>query len=82
MAHNDETLVVEAGNRLARAAHEARVILFGSRARGDSRSDSNLDLIVIEPKSGSCGSEFVRLRSALGEACVPGRPACLWDQRG
>jgi predicted nucleotidyltransferase len=71
MVPADEILVAEAARRLAEAAPEARVILFGSRARGDARADSDLDLLVIEPKSASRSSEFVRLRNALGEVGVP-----------
>ncbi len=32
-----------------------QVILFGSRARGDARSDSDVDLIVVESESFSEG---------------------------
>ena len=67
----DEALIAEAGRRLAEAAPDARVILFGSRARGQSRSDSDLDLIVVEPAIESRKAEFVRLRNALGEVGVP-----------
>jgi uncharacterized protein len=67
----DETLIAEAGRRLAEAAPEARVILFGSHARGDARPDSDLDLLVIEPELGSRRAEFVRLREALGAIGVP-----------
>ena len=46
----DETLIAEAGRRLAAAAPDATVILFGSRARGEGRPDSDLDLLVaLEP---------------------------------
>jgi len=45
----DEALIAEAGRRLAAAAPGARVILFGSRARGEAGPDSDLDLLVIEP---------------------------------
>jgi predicted nucleotidyltransferase len=68
---NDEALIEEAGRRLADAAPGARVILFGSRARGEGRSDSDLDLLVIEPDLKSRRAEFVRLRQALGDLGVP-----------
>jgi predicted nucleotidyltransferase len=65
-----EDLIAEAGRRLAAAAPDARVILFGSRARGEGRSDSDLDLLVIEPELKSRRAEFVRLREALGNLGV------------
>lgn len=67
----DETLIAEAGRRLAAAAPDATVILFGSRARGEGRPDSDLDLLVIEPDLKSRRAEFVRLREALGDIGVP-----------
>lgn len=44
-AMTDEDLIAEAAGRLAAAAPDAKVILFGSRARGEGRSDSDLDLL-------------------------------------
>lgn len=67
----DEDLIAEAAHRLAGAAPEARVILFGSRARGEGRADSDLDLLVIERDLKSRRAEFVRLREALGDLGVP-----------
>lgn len=66
----DDALISEAGRRLAEAAPDARVILFGSRARDEARPDSDLDLLVIEPRFESRRAEFVRLRSALRDLDV------------
>jgi len=71
MIVTDETLITEAGRRLAEAAPDARVILFGSHARGEAGPGSDLDLLVIEPKVQSRREEFVRLREALGAIGVP-----------
>ncbi len=46
-------------------------MLFGSRARGDARDDSDLDFLVIEKHLDSKLSEMVRLRDALPPLAVP-----------
>jgi predicted nucleotidyltransferase len=67
-----DAMIVDAGRRLAAAARSpARVLLFGSRARGDAREDSDLDFLVIEEHLDSKLSEMVRLRDALPPLDVP-----------
>lgn len=65
MAMTEEALIEEAGRRLSAAAPDADVILFGSRARGESRPDSDLDLLVIEADFDRRGEEYGRLRKEL-----------------
>jgi predicted nucleotidyltransferase len=68
----DESVIQEAGRRLAEAAgSDARVVLFGSHARGDAGPSSDLDLLVIEPEVSSRSKEFVRLRKKLRGLGVP-----------
>lgn len=67
-----EEVIADAGRTLARAARSpARVILFGSWARGDAGPDSDLDFLVIERELGSKVDEMVRLRDALPPLGVP-----------
>lgn len=66
MAVTDEALIAEASRRLAAAAPDAKVILFGSRARGEAGPDSDLDLLVIEPDEVTKRrAETARLRREL-----------------
>jgi predicted nucleotidyltransferase len=66
MPMTNESLIDEAGRRLAAAAPGAKVILFGSRARGKARPDSDLDLLVIEPDEvAKRRAETARLRREL-----------------
>ena len=64
--------IKEAGRLLAEAAHPpARVLLFGSHARGSAGAESDLDLLVIEPVTASRHREMVRLRAVLDPLSVP-----------
>lgn len=66
------SVIERAGRVLAEAAQSpARVILFGSSARGDSDADSDLDFLVIERTVDDRIAEAVRLRRALGDIGVP-----------
>jgi predicted nucleotidyltransferase len=67
-----DAMIMDAGTRLAKAAASpARVLLFGSRARGDAREGSDLDFLVIEQHLESKLREMVLLRDALPPMGVP-----------
>ena len=48
-----------------------RVIVFGSRARGTARPDSDIDLLIIEPEVGDRYREMARLSTLLGRRLIP-----------
>lgn len=62
----DEAVIQEAARRLAKAAGQpARVVLFGSHARGDAGPRSDLDFLVVKPEVENEAEEAIRLRRAL-----------------
>jgi predicted nucleotidyltransferase len=64
--------IERAGRALIEAAPApARVILFGSRARGDADEGSDSDFLVIEREVDDRLAEAVRLRRALRGFGVP-----------
>jgi uncharacterized protein len=63
---------IEAAVRiLSEAARPARIVLFGSHARGDAREDSDVDLLVIESHVEDRAREMVRLRRLLRPLRMP-----------
>ena len=70
-----DALIAEMVEILVREADPEQVILFGSRGRGDARSDSDVDLIVVEAEPFGPGrdrvKEMARLYRALGAFAVP-----------
>ena len=45
---NDEALLHQMVETIVREVSPETIILFGSRARGDARPDSDVDLLVVE----------------------------------
>ena len=67
-----ETVIERAGRALIDAASApAKVILFGSHARGDADEGSDFDFLVIERQVEDRLAESVKLRHALRGLRVP-----------
>jgi predicted nucleotidyltransferase len=62
---SDEEIERAARTLAARARSPAKVILFGSRARGEAQEGSDLDFLVVEEEVDDTIREAARLRRAL-----------------
>jgi predicted nucleotidyltransferase len=58
-------------SRIVRRFDPERIILFGSHARGDAGPDSDVDLLIVLPFSGSKHEKTVEIRLALRGIRVP-----------
>lgn len=67
----DETLIAEAGRRLAAVAPDSQVILFGSHALEEASPHSDVDLLVVEPEVANEAEEAVRLQRTLRDLRLP-----------
>jgi predicted nucleotidyltransferase len=57
--------------RIVRRFRPERIILFGSRARGDARPDSDIDLLIVMAVEGSVRDKRLEIRQALHDSPFP-----------
>jgi predicted nucleotidyltransferase len=60
-----QATVREMVRRIVTAFDPERVVLFGSHARGEAGPDSDVDLLVVMPVTGSRRAQQVRIRLEL-----------------
>jgi excisionase family DNA binding protein len=65
----DESLSYIVG-RIVRAVDPVKIILFGSRARGDGRRDSDYDLLVVLDAVGHRREDRIRIRRSFDDLPV------------
>jgi predicted nucleotidyltransferase len=65
-------VITEIGKRLAAVVPAgSRVVLFGSRARGEASVGSDYDVLVVEPAVENSAIESTRLRDELDDLRTP-----------
>ena len=62
----DEQTLQEIVKRIVAATEHSRVILFGSYGRNEADEDSDLDIMVVQPRETNRGEEMARLRQLVG----------------
>ena len=67
----DTSLLGQVRQRLVTLPGLIRLVAFGSRARGDARADSDLDLMVVLANKGSLGDRAWEVRRRLLDILVP-----------
>lgn len=76
-----EDTIDRAGRALIDAAlTPAKVILFGSRARGDANDRSDFDFLVVERDIVDRFAETVRLGRVLGRLLIPADVVVISEQ--
>lgn len=71
MDETNDTLLAEITQRVVAVSDPEQIILFGSQARGDAGSNSDLDLLVIKDEVESPRAEAARIYRALAGLRTP-----------
>lgn len=66
-----EARIHDVVGRIASIFSPSMVLLFGSRARGDARADSDVDILVVWKDEGPPPNPSGAVRSALGRVGFP-----------
>ena len=72
-----DTSLQEMIHRILAAGNPQKIILFGSRARGDARPDSDYDLLLIEASDLPRFKRAARYRRAL-VGLAPAKDILVW----
>ena len=72
-----ESLLAEIVQRILSSGDPLKIVLFGSRARGEGRPDSDLDLLVIEESDQPRYKRSARYRRAL-LGTFPAKDIVVW----
>lgn len=72
-----DELLEEAVERIRAVGFPKRIVLFGSRARGDARPDSDLDLLIVEESDLPRYRRSGRYRRAL-LGLFPSKDIVVW----
>lgn len=73
----DDELLKAIVRRICEVGNPKKIILFGSRARGDARPDSDLDFLIIEDSSLPRHKRAARYRRAL-VGLFPAKDIVVW----
>jgi predicted nucleotidyltransferase len=77
----EQTTIERAAQALIEAAGaRAKVLLFGSHARGDAHERSDFDFLVIEPEVEDRFGEMARLSRILGRLLIPADVVVVSEQ--
>jgi predicted nucleotidyltransferase len=76
-----QSIIDRSVRRVVEAADPVKVILFGSRVRGDAREDSDIDFLVVERVVRDAAHESARLRRVIGPVGV-GVDVVVVDEAG
>lgn len=72
-----DALLREIVNRILSVGSPRKIVLFGSRARGEARTDSDLDLLIIEELALPRYKRSVRYLRAL-TGLFPAKDVLVW----